>query len=409
MITINKPQIELIGDETFLYANIQDESQDNVFKLFYSVEKNYGEYFSVDRADAFLLASLMIAMKSHQDICVKAPVSKRLLFNINNTIQPLFTKMIPDSCCIKIYAEVGYCEKLDGKAVGCGCSLGVDSFSALYKHMGENVIDSYRLTHLALFNSGQLGYLDSKKSESTFRKAVEDITPFSKEIGLPIVAINTNLNEYFVMSGFRTAVSRFVISTLCCPLAMQKLFGKYVFASSYSVEDFEISQKDQSHAEATYVPLLSTESTEIILSSAVMTRVEKTDFIRKYPYTSKYLDVCWAAQMADSVSHNDKWLKDKTKRNCGWCDKCARTLFTLELLGEDIRKYNDIFDLSKYYEHKEEFIRTVLTHWRSNIMYKEIYFLMKEKKYEIPKSVEKYLKKRRIKAKIRNIFSFTNK
>ncbi len=201
MITINKPQIEFKGEEAFLCANIQDESQDNDFKLFYSVAKDYGEYFSDDRADAFLLASLMIAMKSHQDICVKAPVSKRLLFNINNTIQPLFTKMIPDSCCIKIYAEGGYCGNLHGRAVGCGCSLGVDSFSAIYRHMDENVIDSYRLTHLALFNSGQLGYLDNKKTELTFRKAVEDITPFSKEVGLPIVAINTNLNEYFVMSG----------------------------------------------------------------------------------------------------------------------------------------------------------------------------------------------------------------
>lgn len=406
MITIEHPFIENKGEEVCLCAKIKEETINNEFTLWFSVNKSYEDYLCEDRADAFMLAALMIAMKSHQDICINAPVSKRLLFNINNTIQPLFTKMIPNSSCINIEAKNGYCSKLDGQAVGCGCSLGVDSLSALYRHMGEHVLEGYNVTHLALFNSGQLGYLDREKDEQTFKEAVDNIIPFSKETYLPIVAVNTNLNEYFVNFGFKTAVSRFIISTICCPLALQKLFGKYVFASSYSVEDFEISQKDQSHAEAAYVPLLSTESTEVILSSAVMTRVEKTDYIRKFSLTSKYLDVCWAAQMASSQMHQDKWIKDKTKLNCGWCDKCARTLFTLELLGEDIQKYDGIFDLSKYYEHKDEFIQTVLTKWRSNIMYKEIFFLMKEKSFEIPKTIEKSLKRSRIKSRIRKFIPF---
>ena len=406
MITIEHPFMEYKGENAFLYATMKDEKRDSEFLLWFSVNKMYGDYLTVDRADAFMLAALMVAMKSHQDICINAPVSKRLLFNINNTIQPLFTKMIPNSCCINIESKNGYCSKLDGQAVGCGCSLGVDSLSALYRHMGEHVLEGYHVTHLALFNSGQLGYLDKEKDEQTFKEAVDNIIPFSKETKLPIVAVNTNLNEYFVTFGFKTAVSRFIISTICCPLALQKLFGKYVFASSYSVEDFEISQKDQSHAEAAYVPLLSTESTEVILSSAVMTRVEKTDYIRKYPFTSKYLDVCWAAQMASSQMHQDKWIKDKTKLNCGWCDKCARTLFTLELLGEDIQKYGGIFDLSKYYAHKNEFIQTVLTKWRLNIMYKEIYFLMKEKSFEIPKTIERSLRRSRLKSRIRKFIPF---
>lgn len=405
MITIGQPFVDFKGEEAFLCAKLIDDQRENPFVLWFSVDRSYGEYLCDDRADAFMLVALMNAMKSHQDIRIMSPVSRRLLFNINNTLQPLFSKMIPNSCCINIMAEGGYCSELNGTAVGCGCSLGVDSLSALYKHMGNDVVEGYRVTHLALFNSGQIGYLDAEKDEQAFRQAVRDIIPFSEETHLPIVAIDTNMNELFVSYGFNTAVSRFLISTISCPLALQKLFGKYVFASSYSVEDFEVSKKDQSHAEAVIIPLLSTESTEIILSNAVMTRVEKTEFIKNNPLTSRYLDVCWAVQLASSVTHQDKYLKEKTKKNCGWCDKCLRTLFTLELLGVDIEDYEEIFDLSKYYAHKEEFVKTVLLKQKSNIMYREIVALMHKNGYQIPKRIQRSVEKDRIKIFIHKLLS----
>ena len=400
MIVVEHPVIECKANETLLKANIKNEIFGSDFQLWFAVDKLYGEYLCDDRADAFLLAVLMAAMKSHQDIRIQAPVSRKLLFNINNTLQPLFTKMIPKSCCIRIEAQGGYCSTLQGRAVGCGCSLGVDSLSSLYKHLEENVVDGYRVSHLALFNSGQLGYMDKERNEQAFRRAVESIIPFANEINLPIVAVNTNLNELFVKAGFKTALCRILVSIICCPLALQKLFGKYVFASSYSIEDFKISQKDQGYTEAVVAPLLSTESTEIILSGAVMTRVEKTDYIRKNPLTKKYLDVCWAEQLASSACHQVKWLTDKTKKNCGWCDKCLRTLFTMELLGEDIREYEEIFDLKKYYAHKEEFIKTVLLKRNENAFYREIYNLMMEKKFEIPRDIARSIKKNTIKSKI---------
>ena len=259
--------------------------------------------------------------------------------------------------------------------------------SALYKHLGDEVMEEYRVTHLALFNSGQLGYLNKESDESSFRKAVEGITSFSKETNLPIVAVNSNLNDFYVEAGFKTATSRFVVSTLSCPLALQKLFGKYIFASSTPIQSFELNIKDQSFAEVAYVSLLSTEGTEFVLADSAVTRVEKTEFIRHNPLTPKYLDVCWAVQVASSITHDRRWLRDKTKKNCGWCDKCLRTLFTLELLGEDLQRYGEIFDLSKYYAHKGAFVKAVILNRYQNHMYMEVYNLMSEKNIIIPRSV----------------------
>lgn len=154
MITIDRPLIEKEGREFFLKAIIKDSVKGKSFPLWYSVAEQYGSYFCDDRADSFLIVSLMYAMKSHQDIVVNAPVSRRLLYHIVHDIQPLFTKLIPGSRSIRISVPDEAYPILNGKAVGCGCSLGVDSMSALYKHMGEGVMEEYRVTHLALFNSG---------------------------------------------------------------------------------------------------------------------------------------------------------------------------------------------------------------------------------------------------------------
>ena len=187
---------------------------------------------------------------------------------------------------------------------------------------------------------------------------------------------------FLYQAYFNTAKSRFIPSTISCVYALQKLFGKYVFASSFCIDNFEISQIDHSHAEAAFVPMLSTDSVEVILSCAHMTRVEKTDFIRSNPLTPKYLNVCWANQWANGARHDRRFLDGKTKMNCGWCDKCLRTLFTLELLGEDIRRYEDIFDLDKYYQHKQEFMETVYLSRNENVYYREIYRLMTSTKQD---------------------------
>lgn len=196
------------------------------------------------------------------------------------------------------------------------------------------------------------------------------------------------------------------MSTLSCPLALQKLFGKYIYASSTPIQSFELSVQDQTFAEAAYVPLLSTESMEMVLADSATTRVEKTDFIRNNPLIPKHLDVCWAEQLASSNCRDDRWLKGKTKKNCGWCDKCLRTLFTLELLGEDLSQYDSIFDLQKYQVHKNGFIKTVVLNRHGNHLYSELYDLMLTTGFSIPRPVVLSLNKYRLKQKARRFFRF---
>lgn len=382
MITIFHPYIEHRDKESFLVSRIVDEARGKDTLVWYAVDNYYGQYLCDETADAFVLLMLQLAMKSGQDLKVEAPVSARLLFNIENTVQPLFSKAMPGFQRIRVVVQSVSEQSFHGTAVGCGCSLGVDSFSSLLRHLSSDVPECYRVTHLALFNSGQLGDIDSQGAEKNLYNTITQLSPFADEVNLPLLYVNSNLNELYANSGV-CLLQSFINRTLSCVLALQKLFGKYVFSSSYSVEDFFMSEKDESHMETAFVPLLSTESVEIVLSNPVMTRVEKTEYISLHPITYKYLDVCWAAQMKYGGDRNPTLFEEKRKKNCGRCIKCMRTLLAFDILGK-IDDYRDIFDLEEYYKRKKSFICYVARKKDSSVFCRELVDLIRTTNYPIP-------------------------
>lgn len=390
MIRISKPRIEKNDNTTFLLSEVYDEVRNLRMDVWFSVDSIWGEYLCNEYADSFLLLLLPIAMKSRQGITIDCPVSSKLFFNIQNTIQPLFCKILEVDSPIVIKAEVNNSVCFESKGVGCGCSLGVDSLSSFFKHFGEEAMSGYEVTHLTLFNSGQLGDYDLDASEKNFHRSVEELKPFSAAVNLPILAVNSNLNEFYKYSGV-SLLQSFINRTLACAMAVQKLLGKYVYASSYMISQFEISTIDQSHCESSYVPLFSTHNFETILSNPMLSRVDKTEFISKNALTPKFLQVCWAEQTAYEVWHNTRFLEGKTKTNCGWCDKCLRTLLTLEVIQNgNIDMYADKFELKKYYEHREDYIKKVFKERKSNFFYQEIVELILQRNYPIASSVKRH-------------------
>lgn len=398
---ISKPYIEKRGERVFLCATIQEKRRGFSDKeLWYSVPCVYESFLCDKSIDAFILPLIPIALAAKEDIVCEAPVSKRLYFNIINLLNPLFCKIIKDANPIDIkvtsFAEYG------GRAagVGCGCSLGVDSLASFYAQQDAYIPEDYRVSHLALFNCGQLGDDNPEKVEENFKRSIEETIPFSRAVDLPIVSVDSNINEFYSNSGV-TLLQSFVLRTISCAMALQNGWGRYVYGSSYPIDSIGWSTWDASHMESAYVPLLSTEIFEPILANSMMGRVQKTDLIAKYSLTAKYLRVCWAEQTALETWHNMTYLQGKTKINCGWCDKCLRTLFTLEVLGYNLNDYAEGFELSKYYEHREAFILKVVSN-QDNVFYKEILGLILEKNFKIPHSAKRIVQRNARQAKIRS-------
>ena len=140
MITISHPYIKKKDGKAYLISNVVDEKRSINSELWFSVDEKYQDYLCDDYADCFLVCLLLIAIRTEQDIELKAPVSRKLLFNIENTLLPLFIQLFPlphDNHTIKVFAEAKDDIIYHGTGVGCGCSLGVDSLSSFMKHFGN--------------------------------------------------------------------------------------------------------------------------------------------------------------------------------------------------------------------------------------------------------------------------------
>lgn len=131
----------------------------------------------------------------------------------------------------------------------------------------------------------------------------------------------------------------------------------------------------------------------MILSNPGMTRVQKTEYISRNPLTHKYLEVCWADQTAKEIWHNTAFLENKTKINCGWCDKYLRTLLTLDIVLGSVAAYGNIFELSQYYSRKREYIVKVFRERKHNYFYQEMVELMFARQYSVPYKAIYYYKK----------------
>lgn len=390
MIRIGKPYIRDNGDTIALVASVIDEARNLKTELWYAVEKEFGQYLCVELADPFLCAVYEVAMVSRQDISIDAPVSAKFLFHLRNTIQPLFLKLLPGSKIVDVIVASESDWDFHAKGVGCGCSLGVDSLASIYAQMDPALPKEYKLTHLAFFNCGQLGDYELDKVKENFIQSQKAVRRFADEIGYPLITVDTSLNEFYKYCGV-TLLQSFLNRSMSCALALQKLFRHYVLASSYPADKITVSSVDQSHMEAVFVPLHSTENCEFVVGNPMMKRTDKTKYISGYPLTERYLTVCWAEQTAYEVWHNTQFLEGKAKPNCGWCDKCLRTLLTLDIFGV-VENYADQFDLAKYYEHKQDYISKIFRECRKNPFYMEMVELIVSSGWTVDaKLLKKYL------------------
>lgn len=78
-------------------------------------------------------------------------------------------------------------EVYEGKWVGTGVSLGVDSFATIHEYLENCEIEEYKLTHLVHLKTGahhgQLGYYDQQKEDELFLKENSKVRKFCKEQG----------------------------------------------------------------------------------------------------------------------------------------------------------------------------------------------------------------------------------
>ena len=136
--------------------------------------------------------------------------------------------------------------------------------------------------------------------------------------------------------------------------------------------------------------------TEIVIANQDMTRVEKTRYIVNNTLAHRYLYVCWKEVIANKWPDSEIAKVKDLHLNCSRCDKCKRTLLAIDLLGM-LDKYKEIFDIPYWNSVKDDYIVKVISNRENNTFYNELCDLMDEVGYLPSESVERKLKKERIK------------
>lgn len=96
-------------------------------------------------------------------------------------------------------------------------------------------------------------------------------------------------------------------------LLLGKRLGKAIISSS-----FNYALLPPWGSQPVSDPYMSTAHTQLLHYGAGFDRLVKTEYVARHRTALEHLRVCW---------------RDQSDRNCGRCEKCYRTLLTLEILG----------------------------------------------------------------------------
>ena len=147
------------------------------------------------RTDAALVALLMPAMAAGRDIFVEGPVTDELAWNLKGEAQEVVRRVRPELSRVNIEVRHPLPTADGATGVATGYSAGVDSYAALARHyFATDMPDSLRLTHLLYNNVGSHGHGDD--GLALYRKRLELVRPSAVSTGLPLIDVDSNIDEY---------------------------------------------------------------------------------------------------------------------------------------------------------------------------------------------------------------------
>ncbi len=354
-LIIKIPQLTGEEDGFRLSFPLQGASAPELHFHFRNVERS----FLCETLEPALVALLIPAMLEGRDLHLAGPVSPELWFRMQHYLIPLIRAIIPAARDIAIIAEEfrPQAPRTDG-AVLTGLSNGVDSMHVCANHLGLDQPAGMRLTHFIFHDVGSHGAAGDPMTKVRARRRLEQSQESSGAMGLPLIAASSNMGDFHTLPYHQTHTLR----SAAVAFALSGGVSRFLYASASPYPSIHVRK---SHTIAPFdaitLPLLRSESLECFSVGAACTRVQKTAQLADYPYAQRFLNVC-------VTDHS----------NCSRCWKCARTLFTLDLLGA-AGNFGEVFDLDAYRKIRSRFVSHVLASAPVTALSRELTDLMRER------------------------------
>jgi hypothetical protein len=280
---------------------------DGTEELVFEYPARFADWVS-HRSDGFVAALVLRAMEVREPIEVRAPISARFASGLaayQRTFAAWFShRLVP----VKVHAPVERARPENGAATVTAFSGGVDSFYTLWSHVGENEPEeASRITH-ALFVHG----LDLPLSwTAAYDSACALYADCMMGLGIDLIPASTNVKAFLPRTDWGLFHGG---ATIGAALVLDRGVRRFYVPASHTYGHLMPWGSDPR-----VDPLLSTEALEVVHDGVEVTRLHKTTVIGRWPPTFGRLRVCVSA--------------DPSVPNCCRCEKCVRTMTTLELFG----------------------------------------------------------------------------
>ena len=262
------------------------------------------EHIATRPANSLLVAFLPVAMKVKCNIKIDGEISEQLYLQMN-TYQDIMTKWYPELVKVQIQANKiskNIITKEKKKVISCFTG-GVDAFYTLIKN-------SYEINDL-LYVWG----FDIPLTEKTFYTQVKNhLSSVSEKFNKEIIFVKTNL-------GFEVTNKYASWGDYCygAAIASVVLFmsNNYKLCFMPSCNDYSVLVPRGSHILINN--LWGCDGIQFVYDGAESSRIEKVNYIADNEIVQKNLRVCY--------STHDIY-------NCCECEKCTRTMASLEALNK---------------------------------------------------------------------------
>jgi hypothetical protein len=252
------------------------------------------------RADALIPLGLLPAMHLRAPLVVSGTVAPRLLERVGKAQEILAAFSHGELTPTQVVARPAPVVATAATGVGAFFSGGVDSFYTALKHERD-------LTHLVFMSGFDIFDVGSRRGIAS----LESARAAAGDLGLDLVEIETNVHDLtdgFVSWGVAGGP---VLATVA--LLLQSQLRRVLVPAGQAYRDlFPLS------THPLLDPLWGTEALEIVHDGCEATRVEKVTRIAQSDTVLRNLRVC---------------NKQFARFNCGRCEKCVRTMLSLQFAG----------------------------------------------------------------------------
>lgn len=254
-------------------------------------------------AEAFLLLALPAAMRHGGPLVMEAPVSPRLLAQVP-AIQDLYQAWDAGLRRVEVKANPRLPAGQPPVNTASGCHAmaftgGVDSFYAALQNPQAALVYIHGLD-IPLHKRALRTMVSSRLSEA------------AAALGRPWFEMETSLRDF--SDRYFTWSLAFGGALAACALLLSRHFETFGIPAGQAI-DSDIP--DGAHTRL--VRLFTTEELEVRAAGCDARRIDKVSSLAHHPVARRALRVCWE-------NRGDAY-------NCGACEKCLRTMASLEIFG----------------------------------------------------------------------------